>query len=50
MDTGIRKSGNEFCELAGPDILATIDKDADELLGIAFVASRYGVYRVNYLR
>jgi hypothetical protein len=32
MDTRIRKSGNEFCELAGPDVLATVDKDADELL------------------
>jgi hypothetical protein len=32
LDTGILRSANEFCEFAGPDALATVDKDADELL------------------
>jgi hypothetical protein len=31
-DTGITKSGNEFCEFAGSGALATVDKRANELL------------------
>jgi hypothetical protein len=33
-DTGITKSGNEFCEFAGPHALTTVDKKSHELLVI----------------